>query len=283
MLRHRPVVGVGEVRADGRWFRRSDDRWPSWGTKWWWWWRRSSPAGVDHNGIRHTANGGRAENNNTDAGSSVYTVAATEGQRKSTGGHRYSANTNYSHATTGTILEMTEPPNNYHHQQQQEHHHHHHLHQQEQQKKNHNHHHHQLQLRREGNISSTGRSFGSDSDNSSDSGNGPVAANDGTRFSKFITSIKYAFGSHNNNTTNGGPRTSDDQNIEPSSSSSSSSNSSTRPLVIKFTTNRSSTVAAGEATTAELNTGDDRAIKRTTGARRNRSASSSLMNGFKIL
>lgn len=275
MSRHRPA----EVRADGRWFRRSDDRWyDGWGAKWWWWWRRSSPSGVDRNGVRrHAANGGRVENNNTDVGSFVYAVARTEGQRKSLegitqGGHRYNA-------TTGTILEMTEPPNNYHHQQH--HHQHHHLLQQEQQNKNHNHHH-QLQLRREGNISSTGRSFGSDSDNSSDSGNGPVAANDGTRFSKFITSIKYAFGSHNNNNTtnNGGPRT-DDQNIEPSSSSS---NSSTRPLVIKFSTNqRSSTVAAGEANTTE-NTGDDRgSMKRTAGTRRNRSSSSSLMNGFKIL
>lgn len=269
MVRHRPV-GVGEGRADGRWFRRSDERWydgwSSWGAKWWWW--KSSPKGV-----RNAANG-EVENNNTDAGSSVYTVAATEGQRTSTpgitGGHRYSTTT-YSHATTGTILEMTEPPNSYHHQQQQHHRHHHHLHQQEQQIKNHNHH--QLH-RREGNISSTSRSFGSDSDNSSDSGNGPVAANDGTRFSKFITSIKYAFGSHN--ATNGGPRT-DDQNIEPNSSSSSSSNSSSRPLVIKFTTNRSSTVAAGDE-----NTGEDRASKRT-GARRNRNSSSSLMNGFKIL
>lgn len=105
------------------------------------------------------------------------------------------------------------------------------------------------------------RSLDSDSSDSSsnDSGNGAVPT-DGTRFSKFINSIKYALGSRGSQQQQLGTAAmllGDHESNGGGSSSSSSRTSSTRPLVIKSTSvikRTATTHSSSSSSTSELTT-----------------------------
>ncbi|XP_052902424.1 secreted protein C-like [Anopheles moucheti] len=110
--------------------------------------------------------------------------------------------------------------------------------------------------------SHSGSGTGSDSDSSSDSGNGAVPS-DGTRFSKFINSIKYALGS-----SSGGRQQRGTAVLvgDHESSSSSSRNSSTRPLVIKSTSVIKRSAHSCGSSASELTDGTKRGGRHKTSA-----------------